>query len=1088
MIEKKLELVRDVPAFEKEYKQDRDKFNHKVYADTIFKIVEDNPAPLVLGLLGPWGCGKSTILNLFQNKIETSHDVVYFNAWKYANDSFRRQFLIETANCLIKNEKERRKIISDFNNRFLKDLKNEFESLEDLLTTVKKKVKIYIPGFISFSIVSIAVLIIIAFGYGIFRKNPTAIYSSLFASVPLGLLLKHLIERLLPGLFKIEVDPKIILPEQFEEEFAALVKRANKDKIVFVIDDIDRCPDHMILEILDSAKTFFAFSNDQRGAVSLQKEKRILRKCYFIIAIDDKAVTSVLQRERGKNYQNEEVLKFFDATVRLNPISHSDLIEFSKHVAEDANIPKEAVQIAIYGGLDTPRKIKHFLNAYKIIYSIVEKRKKDGIFSLETEKILSSLSKILVLQIAFPKEFEELKNNAKLLDVWEKQSQEEFKIYKGTQNLSLQIDNSQKKKDVNIKLLRFLWATKHTPISDLEAFLHLKLPSYAGDLPNYSEFRNAVFYNELPKKKELLEKIKSEKEKDSAIALIRDLLDREPDEFFLVNTLSSALELYKNVNFDKSDKKHLSDIIIKHVERHQKVLTFNPKIIFDIVNNLTQKERQEGKIIELGVKDLARKPVFNYTGEFISLLYLKDKLESKKLAKEINDNLNNLAEKDPKWVIEILKLIDLPKDKEWSKFKNKVPTPKIISEKMLTLLSEKDAEVAFYEEVFGVIVKFWDDSFTAPLSDKCVHIVSYWNQQSLSSLNSILKLTLKIIIDMPKWIDESKSDELSNQIQALYGRLSDLNEKRETLEAYSVVGFSSKSRQNYISKIVNYFSNFDMENFKEFIKFVESYEEDDKWWTELKNQMSQHVLSTIQGSPDENNLKRFDFVYKRKGIAITEDNIKNILNNVFPNQQYAEIWEKEILKISKNKALAEWIIVQIKSLLVNNTSLSDDHKDKLFDIATEVIKQIGDETKNVEIGNFIFELANNVDKPQLMTLGINRLKLAKDLLGGLFSTKLNTETQSICSRNENEITKYKDLLKAFLAFQDEWTDETYKLFVDALSRLIKLKTQENIDLAFGLFSNTKKEKIPKGKIKSLKDSIKLIDSSTETDRWKGLLK
>ncbi len=70
MSDSKLWLARNDPENWDEYIPETDVFNHYTYANTLLKIVQDNTGPLVVGLLCPWGYGKSTILNIFKKRVE----------------------------------------------------------------------------------------------------------------------------------------------------------------------------------------------------------------------------------------------------------------------------------------------------------------------------------------------------------------------------------------------------------------------------------------------------------------------------------------------------------------------------------------------------------------------------------------------------------------------------------------------------------------------------------------------------------------------------------------------------------------------------------------------------------------------------------------------------------------------------------------------------------------------------------------------------------------------------------------------------------------------------------------------------------
>jgi len=98
---KDLFVIKDLSLFDKEYDEKLDSFHHKAYAETLVKLIESNEPPLSIGLFGPWGTGKSTILNIVNSLVENKDFIyVYFNAWKFAGDSFRRQFLLNAVEKL----------------------------------------------------------------------------------------------------------------------------------------------------------------------------------------------------------------------------------------------------------------------------------------------------------------------------------------------------------------------------------------------------------------------------------------------------------------------------------------------------------------------------------------------------------------------------------------------------------------------------------------------------------------------------------------------------------------------------------------------------------------------------------------------------------------------------------------------------------------------------------------------------------------------------------------------------------------------------------------------------------------------------
>lgn len=73
---------------------EKDLLNRKSFIEEIScSIIEyfnnNNVDPLTIGLIGEWGSGKSSILNLIENKINDNNDdkiiIVKFNPWIYSS-------------------------------------------------------------------------------------------------------------------------------------------------------------------------------------------------------------------------------------------------------------------------------------------------------------------------------------------------------------------------------------------------------------------------------------------------------------------------------------------------------------------------------------------------------------------------------------------------------------------------------------------------------------------------------------------------------------------------------------------------------------------------------------------------------------------------------------------------------------------------------------------------------------------------------------------------------------------------------------------------------------------------------------------
>lgn len=596
-------LVRDAPAFEDSYEKTQDTFNHHTYAGAIARILSNNIAPLVIGLLGPWGCGKSTILNILMTDkhARQNYKFIYFNAWKYSDDSFRRQFLIECIDSLIEDDNERERLKKQFARRFISAIKKEVFSWKDLFKMLRTDKTILVRiGVALFITVLIALT-------GMVFKNLLLSLSSIFTALII-LILTEQIPKLIQ--LNIPVNPQLVLPEQFEKEFRRIIEKACKqkrfDKLIFIIDDVDRCPSHMIMDILDSVKNFLA----PCGKI---KNRSLYDKCYYIIAIDDNAVIAELKKQRSTKYEVEEILKFFDATVRLGPLQIGDLIGFSKSIAKQTQVPEDVVSVAIYGGFDTPRKIKHFLNAYKITYHTAVQRYNEGLFPFNPNNVSSTIAKSLIMQIVFPKEFQQLLNNALLLDEWEDRAEAMFE--------SVSEIREEKQNFPSVEFLRFLWITRDIRIDDISSFLHFKLPEWAVKLPQFSFLKNAIVQNLEKDLSAYLKKIGTNMQKEALVELLRDLLDFGRSRISLGNILASGIMIYQTGKLPVRLMRHVSDLLLRYLVKYRTILTFEPKIVFDLAKHVKQTKRYERKLIELGVIDLTEQTNASYATQFINILH-----------------------------------------------------------------------------------------------------------------------------------------------------------------------------------------------------------------------------------------------------------------------------------------------------------------------------------------------------------------------------------------------------------------------------------------------------------------------------------
>lgn len=336
-----------------------------VYAENLVKVIENTPNDKVftIGVFGGWGTGKSSIISTAQDTIEKKHTDVKFityDAWKYANDSFRRMFLFKVQQELKMQQTAEMK-------RFYQSETAEAEPK----TTLSAK-------GLAVAVVVLAILSIILF--------LTPIPMEWKVAVPTIGTLGTFLLALLNGLFyelKISYSkPSLFAPEQFEACFKEMMSKCLKrknwfqktwsaikdyveigevsvvglEKLVIVIDNIDRCPSDMAYQLLTDVKTFL--SNEDYNLV-------------FIVPVDDEALKKHLFRRWNKqtgddiNKEKEEFLrKFFNVTLRIKPHQVTELQHFAHEINKENNLGYSNDTLAIVSKVfaDNPRRIIQLLN------------------------------------------------------------------------------------------------------------------------------------------------------------------------------------------------------------------------------------------------------------------------------------------------------------------------------------------------------------------------------------------------------------------------------------------------------------------------------------------------------------------------------------------------------------------------------------------------------------------------------------------------------------------------------------------------------------------------------------------------------
>ena len=336
-----------------------DLLNTATYVNTLTDCVMSVPEdkPFTIGLFGEWGSGKSSIIRTFKGLVAKRYEsegkkvkVITYDAWKYANDSFRRMFLLQMQQELgFKRE----------------TLMNKFylNSSEDAHIDTRFDWRTFWTGAI---VILLAYIGIVKFTD--FQADGKILATAIVSLCALGFTIIH-------GLFrevKVNIQrPHLFAPEQFEECFNEMCEKAHHkegtplsylkwikcevgeeglDRLVIVIDNVDRCSTDLAYELLTNIKNFLGCKHNT----------------IFIIPVDEESLKKHLIGARSAvGRESDEFLrKFFNICIRIKPFLNEEMYDFASGINTKYNLGLEPTTISLVANefASNPRRIIQMFN------------------------------------------------------------------------------------------------------------------------------------------------------------------------------------------------------------------------------------------------------------------------------------------------------------------------------------------------------------------------------------------------------------------------------------------------------------------------------------------------------------------------------------------------------------------------------------------------------------------------------------------------------------------------------------------------------------------------------------------------------
>lgn len=414
---------------------DKDLLGFSVHANLIKDVVTNvKNLPITIGLYGDWGSGKSSVLKILEKELEEDKNsiVIYFDGWTFESFDDAKLALIQgIVDELEKSEKFKEKVKDK-----AEDIKNAFSKLKksiNWMRILKVTAKSAIPVLSASMTGGLSVIPMLISAFQEHKDDLTDILTGEKAEE----FLKDII-----GTDKEE--KKYAAVREFRNDFSDLIKKSKYEKVIILIDDLDRCLPRHIIENLEAIKLFLNVPGTA-----------------FVIAADEYIVSNAIKSEyqslikaseqdrSGHNIGEAYMEKFIQLPYRLPSLSNKEVETFvnllfcQSELSQDTFdvVQKDFIEFTktskfeiyswdrintilsggCYGNLQTtigfmsrfsniisvalrrnPRLIKRFLNAYEIRNTLL---KASGIDSQDNR---FALLKLMLLEYKHEKLFNEL--------------------------------------------------------------------------------------------------------------------------------------------------------------------------------------------------------------------------------------------------------------------------------------------------------------------------------------------------------------------------------------------------------------------------------------------------------------------------------------------------------------------------------------------------------------------------------------------------------------------------------------------------------------------------------------------------------
>jgi predicted KAP-like P-loop ATPase len=264
-------MINDTPA-----PSDQDLLHFERYVAPLFQIITNpqSQTPFTIGIFGPWGSGKSTLIQHLDEKLKERKDGfeffrIIFNPWIYREDK----------NLIVP-------LLHTIQDSLAQDPRERFVDSATKIGNVLARI-----------------------GAALLLKTVTANQITL----------KDIEDQGKPYMEQHRHAKSVIrnLRKELQGVINEITKNGESGRVVFFIDDLDRCEPDQIIGLLESIKLFLD-----------------LKHCFFILALDDEVIHRGIQikyanfefvKARKERIGQEYLEKMIQLPLYLYPLSESEV-------------------------------------------------------------------------------------------------------------------------------------------------------------------------------------------------------------------------------------------------------------------------------------------------------------------------------------------------------------------------------------------------------------------------------------------------------------------------------------------------------------------------------------------------------------------------------------------------------------------------------------------------------------------------------------------------------------------------------------------------------------------------------------------